>query len=127
MKSPDLSGDILCSKVAECFRYQIDIIYDNDNISAYRFGGDNQKISSYKDSLFQYIFQSFRDSFISYQKKDLYLRSKIQLISNNSREDFRYFEEYYGKSWKELEIKRRPENPNGDYRARSLIGTMAIH
>ena len=112
---------------AECFRYQVGVIRGNGNASAYRFGGDNQKASSHEDSLFQNVFQSFRDAFMSCQKKDLHLPSKVQFTSNNSREDFRYFEEHYGKPWSELEVKRRPEDPSGDCMAASLVGTPANH
>ena len=83
---------------AECFRHQVDAIRGNGNAAAYRFGGDNQKASSHEDSLFQHVFQSFRDAFISCQKKDLHLRSEVQFTSHNSREDFRFFEEHYGKA-----------------------------
>ena len=48
---------------------------------------------------------------MSCQGDDLNLSPNLRFTSGNATENLRYFEQRYG----ELEVKARPEDPNGDY------------
>ena len=76
--------------------YQVDVIGGDGHASAYKFRGSNQHASSYELSLFQQVFKSFRDAFISCQGSP-----KLRFTS----EDLRYFEQHYGKPWNELRVQ----------------------
>ena len=71
MDSPALCGELPSSMVADGFHYQMDVIGGDGNSFAYRFGGRNQKSSSNELSLFQEVFKSFKDAFVSCQGGDL--------------------------------------------------------
>ena len=104
MHSPALCGELVSSMVADCFHYQVDIIGGDGNSSAYRFGGSNQKSSSNEQSLFQEIFKSFRDAYISCQEGDLNVSPKLRFTSGNTTENLRYFEKNCGRPWMRLWI-----------------------
>ena len=86
MGSPAVCGELLSSMVADCFHYQVDIIGGDGNSSAYRFGGNNQKSSFSEQSLFQEVFKSFREAFIS----------------------------RFGRPWNEIVDRYPPDAPEGD-------------
>ena len=79
MSAPALCGELLSSMVADCFHYQVDVIGGDGNSSAYRFGGSNQKSSSNEQSLFQEVFKTFRDSYVSCQGGDLNVSLKVNV------------------------------------------------
>ena len=114
MAAPALCGELLSSMVADCFHYQVDIIGGDGNSSTYRFGGSNQKSSSNEQSLFQEVFKTFRDAYISCQGGDLNVSPKLRFTSGNTTENLRYFERNFGRPWNEIVDRYPPDSPNGD-------------
>ena len=107
-------GELLCSMVADCFHYQVDIIGGDGNSSAYRLGGSNQKSSSNEQSLSQEVFKTFRDAYISCQGDDLNVCPKLRFTSGNTAETLRYFKTNFGRPWNEIAERYPPDAPNGD-------------
>ena len=97
--SPAWCGELLSSRVADCFHYQVDIVGGAGNASTYRFGGSNQKSSSNEQSLFQEVFKSCRDAFVSSHGGDLAVSTKLRFTSGNTTETLRYYEENFGRPW----------------------------
>ena len=114
MNSPALCGELLSSMVAACFHYQVDVIGGDGKSSAYRFGGSNQKSSSNEQSLFQEVFKSFRDAYVSCQGGDLNVSPKLRFTSGNTTQTLHDFETNFGRPWNEIVDRYPPDAPNGD-------------
>ena len=70
--------------------------------------------SSNEQSLFQELFKSFRDAFISCQGGHLNVCPKLRFTSGNTTENLRYFETNFGRPWNEIVDRYPPDAPEGD-------------
>ena len=92
----------MSSMVADRFHYQVDVIGGDGNSAAYRFGGSNQNSSSNEQSLFQEVFKSFQDAYVSCQGGDLALSPKVKIHLQKHSVTMRRILAALGMRWRKI-------------------------